>query len=83
MPPFSALFGPQPVLPVPAPEPVPGSGGLVGLTGSGSFNISTAETSPTIRTDCDTNSIVLRLYDEQMRRAKEPSIGTSTWCRRR
>jgi hypothetical protein len=24
---------------------------------------------PTIRTDCETNSIVLRLYDEQMRRA--------------
>jgi type II secretory pathway component HofQ len=70
-PPFSALFGPQPVVPVPAPEPVPGSGGLVGLTGGGSFNISTAETSPTIRTDCDTNSIVLRLYEEQMRRAKE------------
>jgi type II secretory pathway component HofQ len=69
--PFSALFGPQSVVPVPAPEPVPGSGGLVGLTGSGSFNISTAETSPTIRTDCDTNSIVLRLYDQQMQRAKE------------
>lgn len=71
LPPFSSLFGPQPAAPVPTQEPVPGSGGLVGLTGSGSFNISTAETSPTIRTDCDTNSIVLRLYDEQMQRAKD------------
>ena len=71
LPPFSALFGPQPVAPAPTLEPAPGSGGLAGLTSSGSFNISTAETSPTIRTDCETNSIVLRLYDEQMRRAKE------------
>ena len=71
MPPFSALFGPQPVAPVAPVEPAPGSGGLAGLTPGGSFNISTAETSPTIRTDCETNSIVLRLYDEQMRRAKE------------
>jgi type IV pilus assembly protein PilQ len=70
MPPFSALFGPQPVVPVPSTEPAPGAGGLAGLTPGGSFNISTAETSPTIRTDCETNSIVLRLYDEQMRRAK-------------
>ena len=69
--PFSALFGPQPVAPAPATEPAPGSGGLAGLTPGGSFNISTAETSPTIRTDCETNSVVLRLYDEQMRRAKE------------
>ena len=71
LPPFSSLFGPQPVAPAPAPEVVPGGGGLVGLTGSGSFNISTAETSPTIRTDCDTNSIVLRLYGEQMQRARD------------
>lgn len=71
LPPFSALFGPQPVVPVPTPEPAPGAGGLAGLTPGGSFNISTAETSPTIRTDCETNSVVLRLYDEQMRRAKE------------
>ena len=71
LPPFSALFGPQPVAPAPTLEIVPGGGGLVGLSGAGSFNISTAETSPTIRTDCDTNSIVLRLYDEQMRLAKQ------------
>ncbi len=71
LPPFSALFGPQPVAPLPGTEPAPGAGGLAGLTPGGSFNISTAETSPTIRTDCETNSIVLRLYDEQMRRAKE------------
>jgi len=71
LPPFSSLFGPQPVAPAPTPEVVPGGGGLVGLTGSGSFNISTAETSPTIRTDCDTNSIVLRLYGEQMQRARD------------
>jgi type II secretory pathway component HofQ len=70
LPPFSALFGPQPVAPAPPVEAAPGSGGLVGLTPGGSFNISTAETSPTIRTDCESNSIVLRLYDEQMRRAK-------------
>jgi len=71
MPPFSALFGPQPVAPAVPAEPAPGAGGLAGLTPGGSFNITTAETSPTIRTDCETNSIVLRLYDEQMRRARE------------
>jgi len=71
LPPFSALFGPQPVAPAPTLEIVPGGGGLVGITGAGSFNISTAETSPTVRTDCDTNSIVLRLYDAQMQRAKQ------------
>jgi len=71
MPPFSGLFGPQPApAPAPAPEIVPGGAGLV-LPGSGSLGLSAAETSPTIRTDCDSNSIVLRLYDEQMRRAKQ------------
>ena len=72
LPPFSALFGPQPVAPAaPTPEPAPGGAGFLGVTGSGSLGLSAAETSPTIRTDCDTNSIVLRLYDEQMRRAKQ------------
>ena len=62
LPPFSSLFGPPPP-PVPvAPELVPGSG-------LGGF--SQAETSPTVRTDCASNSIALRLYDEQMKRAKE------------
>ncbi len=62
LPPFSGLFGPQPPpLPVLAPfEPGTGIGGF-----------SAAETSPTVRTDCSSNSIVLRLYEEQMKRAKE------------
>jgi type II secretory pathway component HofQ len=63
LPPFSGLFGPQPPPPPPIPAPLE-----VG-TGIGGF--SAAETSPTVRTDCSTNSIVLRLYDEQMTRAKE------------
>jgi len=72
LPPFSALFGPQPAPPpVPVPEPAPGGAGFIGIPGSGSLGLSAAEASPTIRTDCDTNSIVLRLYDEQMRRAKQ------------
>jgi type II secretory pathway component HofQ len=62
LPPFSALFGPRPTPPaVPAP--------LELGTGVGSFSV--GETSPTIRTDCGSNSIVLRLYDEQMKRVKE------------
>ena len=72
LPPFSALFGPQPAPPpVPVPEPAPGGAGFIGIPGSGSLGLSAAEASPTIRTDCDTNSIVLRLYEEQMRRAKQ------------
>jgi type II secretory pathway component HofQ len=62
LPPFSGLFGPQPP---PPPVPTPFEPG----TGIGGF--SAAETSPTVRTDCTSNSIVLRLYDEQMKRAKE------------
>jgi len=62
LPPFSALFGPQPPPPlVPAPLEV----------GSGLGGFSAAETSPTVRTDCPSNSLVLRLYDEQMKRVKE------------
>jgi type II secretory pathway component GspD/PulD (secretin) len=63
LPPFSALFGPQP----PPPPPVPGPLEL----GSGLGGFSAAETSPTVRTDCSSNSLVLRLYDEQMKRVKE------------
>jgi type II secretory pathway component HofQ len=63
LPPFSALFGPQP----PPPPPVPGPLEL----GSGLGGFSAAETSPTVRTDCTSNSLVLRLYDEQMKRVKE------------
>jgi type II secretory pathway component HofQ len=63
LPPFSGLFGPAPPPPPPLPAPFePG-------TGIGGF--SAAETSPTVRTDCPSNSIVLRLYDEQMKRVKE------------
>jgi len=63
LPPFSGLFGPQPPPPPPLPAPLE-----VG-TGIGGF--SAAETSPTVRTDCSSNSLVLRLYDEQMKRVKE------------
>jgi type IV pilus assembly protein PilQ len=63
LPPFSGLFGPQPPPPPPVPAPLE-----VG-TGIGGF--SAAETSPTVRTDCSSNSIVLRLYEAQMKRAKE------------
>src|SRR5262249_12949484 len=63
LPPFSGLFGPQPPPPPPVPAP------LEGGTGIGGF--SAAEASPTVRTDGSSNSIVLRLYDEQMKRAKE------------
>src|SRR5262247_3162878 len=53
LPPFSALFGPQPAAPVvPAPEPAPGGAGFLGITGSGSLGLSAAESSPTIRTAC-------------------------------
>jgi type II secretory pathway component HofQ len=62
LPPFSGLFGPQPP---PPPVVAPFEPG----TGIGGF--SAAETSPTVRTDCTSNSIVLRLYEEQMKRAKE------------
>jgi type II secretory pathway component HofQ len=62
LPPFSALFGPQPAAPaVPAPLEL----------GSGFGSISAGETSPTIRTDCSSNTLILRLYDEQMKRVKE------------
>jgi type II secretory pathway component HofQ len=62
LPPFSALFGPQP------PPAVPPAALEVG-SGIGSF--SAGETSPTVRTDCQSNSLILRLYDEQMKRVKE------------
>jgi type II secretory pathway component HofQ len=63
LPPFSALFGPQPPPPPPVVAPLE-----VG-TGIGGF--SAAETSPTVRTDCASNSLILRLYDEQMKRVKD------------
>lgn len=63
LPPFSALFGPQPVAPA-APA-------ALELGGSGLGSISAGETSPTVRTDCQSNSLILRLYDEQMKRVKE------------
>jgi type II secretory pathway component HofQ len=63
LPPFSALFGPQPAAPAAPPGPLDLGGGI------GSF--SAGETSPTVRTDCQSNSLVLRLYDEQMKRVKE------------
>jgi type II secretory pathway component HofQ len=62
LPPFSGLFGPQPPPPPAPPGPLE-----VGI-GLGGF--SAGETSPTVRTDCASNSIVLRLYDEQMKRVK-------------
>jgi type IV pilus assembly protein PilQ len=62
LPPFSTLFGPQPAPAAPTSEP---------SFGSGVGSISAGETSPTVRTDCGSNSLVLRLYDEQMKRAKE------------
>jgi type II secretory pathway component GspD/PulD (secretin) len=63
LPPFSALFGPQPAPPPAPPAPL--------VVGSGLGGFGAGETSPTIRTDCPTNSLVLRLYDEQMKRVKE------------
>jgi type II secretory pathway component HofQ len=62
-PPFSALFGPQPAPPAAPPGPLE--------TGTGLGGIGVGETSPTIRTDCSSNTLVLRLYDEQMKRVKE------------
>jgi type II secretory pathway component HofQ len=66
LPPFSALFGPQPAPPAAAPAP-PDIGG--GLGGYGRALV--GESSPTVRTDCSANALILRLYDEQMKRAKE------------
>ena len=63
LPPFSGLFGPPPPPPPPIPAPLE--------VGSGLGGFSAAETSPTVRTDCTSNSIILRLYDEQMKRVKE------------
>jgi type II secretory pathway component HofQ len=63
LPPFSALFGPQPAPPGAPPAPLE--------TGSGLGGIGVGETSPTVRTDCSSNTLVLRLYDEQMKRVKE------------
>jgi len=63
LPPFSALFGPQPA-PPPAPPAPPELGSGLGGFGAG-------ETSPTVRTDCGSNSLVLRLYPEQMKRVRE------------
>ena len=63
LPPFSALFGPQPPPPPPVLAPLD--------LGSGIGGFSAAETSPTVRTDCSSNSIILRLYDEQMKRVKD------------
>lgn len=63
LPPFSALFGPQPAAPAAPPPPLE--------LGSGIGSFSAGETSPTVRTDCSSNTLVLRLYDEQMKRVKE------------
>ena len=61
--PFSGLFGPPPPPPPPIPAPLE--------VGSGVGGFSAAETSPTVRTDCNSNSLILRLYDEQMKRVKD------------
>jgi type II secretory pathway component HofQ len=61
--PFSGLFGPPPPPPPPIPAPLE--------VGSGVGGFSAAENSPTVRTDCNSNSLILRLYDEQMKRVKE------------
>ncbi len=66
LPPFSALFGPQPAPPAAAPAPPEAGGALGGFGRAGG-----GETSPTIRTHCPSNTLVLRLYDEQMKRVKE------------
>jgi type II secretory pathway component HofQ len=63
LPPFSALFGPQPPAPVVTPEFQPGGTGFSILTSS--------ENTPVVRTDCPTNSLVLRLYDDQLTRVRE------------
>ncbi len=63
LPPFSALFGPQPPAPVVTPEFQPGGTGFSTLTSS--------ENTPVVRTDCPTNSLVLRLYDDQLTRVRE------------
>ena len=63
LPPFSALFGPQPAAPAAPPAPLE--------LGSGIGSFSAGETSPTVRTDCASNTLILRLYDEQMKRVKE------------
>ncbi|MDP2701065.1 MAG: hypothetical protein Q8P98_03235, partial [Candidatus Rokubacteria bacterium] len=63
LPPFSALFGPQPAAPPAPPAPLE--------LGSGIGSFSAGETSPTVRTDCSSNTLILRLYDEQMKRVKE------------
>jgi type II secretory pathway component HofQ len=60
-----------PFSPPPGPQPAPLAGPTELAPGSGVGPFSTAETSPTVRTDCASNSLVLRLYDEQMKRAKE------------
>jgi len=65
LPPFSALFGPQPAPPAVIPTPEAGSG-LGSLARPG-----TAEQSPTIRTDCPSNTLILRLYEEQMKLVKD------------
>jgi type II secretory pathway component HofQ len=63
LPPFSALFGPQPVAPAPPTELQPG--------GTGFSILSSSENTPVVRTDCPTNSLVLRLYDDQLTRVRE------------
>ncbi len=63
LPPFSALFGPQPIVAPPLAEPQPGGLGFSILTSS--------ENTPVVRTDCPTNSLVLRLYDDQLTRVRE------------
>ena len=62
-PPFSALFGPQPVAPAPPTELQPG--------GTGFSILSSSENTPVVRTDCPTNSLILRLYDDQLTRVRE------------
>ena len=71
LPPFSSLFGPQPAAPVPTQEPVPGSGAWSALRGAGP-SISRRPRPRRLSVPTVTpNSIVLRLYDEQMQRAKD------------
>jgi hypothetical protein len=62
-PPFSSLFGPQPVVPV-----VPGE---TQLGGGFQGTLKGVENTPLVRTDCPTNSLVLRLYDDQLVRVRE------------
>ena len=60
-----------PFSPPPGPEQAPLAVPAEARLGSGVGPFTSAETSPTVRTDCGSNSLILRLYDEQMKRAKD------------